>query len=449
MKTRFLFFGLYLMHLSTTAQNETRNWCFSYGQHIYFDTSSVQILPNCSITGEPASCISDSSGNLLFYTNGETVWNKLNNVIQNGSGLHGSFSATQCLIVKQPLSDSLYYVFYADGWGGSSGANYAIVDISQNDGLGAVISKNNLLFTPSSEKFSAIKNTNDIDIWVMTRTVNPPVFKAYSLTGSGLNTTPVISYDATSENTGIGQMKFSHDGTMLALGITDMSQYELLYFDASTGLLSNPKLSNVFPFFGGGVTYGVEFSPNDNILYGALTLPPVLLKFDLTSGGNLLLNYTVIDTSSSSTLGSLQLAIDGNIYLGRNDSRYLGVIHNPNSWTLSNYVDDGLALNNTTSRTLPNFEQSLLRKEKPSIKHPPMQENFLIYPNPFEQDININGSYEILEVTVNDLFGRTVFSKQFSKSDMSKVELNYLPSGLYLISILSNHQRVSKLIQKK
>src|SRR6185369_6160968 len=99
MKSNILLIILILVHVFANAQNEIKHWCFGSGQHLLFDTTSVQVLSNCAIsTGEAASSISDKSGNLLFYINGETVWNKSNQVMQNGSGLNGSESATQCLI---------------------------------------------------------------------------------------------------------------------------------------------------------------------------------------------------------------------------------------------------------------------------------------------------------------------------------------------------------------
>ena len=431
------------------AQNETRNWCFGYGHHIYFDTNSVQILPTSSTRGEPAASISDSSGNLLFYTNGGSIWNKLNHVMENGGGLVGSFSATQCLIVKQPLSNTLYYVFYTDGWGGNEGANYAIVDMSLNDGLGSVISKNNLLFTPASEKFSAVKHANDTSIWVMTRTVKPPVFKAYALTKKGLNPRPVISYDNTTDTTGIGQMKFSHNGSKLALGISDMHCFEILDFDASTGILSNPYLSPPFPTRG---TYGVEFSPNDSILYCTRNSERAIFKYDLRVSGNPLLNHTLMASSGSPGIGQLQLAIDGNIYVGREESNYLGAIHNPNSWTMANYVDNGLNLQKRSNWSLPNFDQSLLKNVlteiATSVSAINNQNYFTVFPNPFNQEINIEASFEFSEITVRDIYGRVVFQKQLNNANKLNTDLNEVPNGNYFVAISSKENLRSVLVVK-
>src|SRR6185436_8155834 len=446
-----------LINLFVNAQNETKHWCFGGGQHLLFDTSSVQVVSNCSITTpEAASSISDSSGNLLFYTNGEKIWNKLNQVMQNGNGLNGNWSATQCLIVKHPLSDSLYYIFYADGWG-LGGAYYAIVDMSFNSGLGSVVSKNNLLFTPSSEKFSAIKNSNDTDVWVMTRTANPTFFKAYLLTTNGLNLSPVTSNIGIPEFVGIGQMKFSHNGKKLALANVDTSCFELFDFNASSGIVSNAYLSSHFttPNVMGGLTYGVEFSPNDSILYCTLNFPPAILKYDLTVSGNPLLNYTMIDTSSCFSLGALQLALDGNIYVGRDDlsgsNGALSVIHYPNSWNFSNYIDSSLALNNYGNWSLPNFEQSLFRNvpsnTPTSIQNISSKTNFSVYPNPFTSQISISVKKDKEEaLIIRNTLGQVVYKTQERK--LNSIDLSFLSKGIYLLDIIIDGERTMKKIVK-
>ncbi|MFC7667853.1 hypothetical protein ACFQT0_10980 [Hymenobacter humi] len=49
---------------------------------------------------------------LLFYTNGETVWNRKHQPMPNGRKLMGSGSSTQsALIVPDPGSGNVFYIF--------------------------------------------------------------------------------------------------------------------------------------------------------------------------------------------------------------------------------------------------------------------------------------------------------------------------------------------------
>jgi len=93
---------------------------------------------------EGCSAISDANGNLLFYTDGIDVWNKLHFVMPNGSGLMGGYgSSTQSsLIVPKPNDSLRFYIFTADEDVGPNGFRYSEVDITLNGGLGDVTLKN-------------------------------------------------------------------------------------------------------------------------------------------------------------------------------------------------------------------------------------------------------------------------------------------------------------------
>ena len=64
-------------------------------------------------SGEGSSSISDSNGQLLFYTDGVTVWDKNNAVMQNGTGLMGNGSSTQSALIV-PCTCDKYFIFTTD-----------------------------------------------------------------------------------------------------------------------------------------------------------------------------------------------------------------------------------------------------------------------------------------------------------------------------------------------
>src|SRR4051812_40044168 len=92
-----------LLMLSTIAfltpafsQHQTDNWFFGVNAGINFSTgAAVDFNGSALNTTEGCSSMSDAAGNVLFYTDGVSVWNKNNQVMPNGTGLLGSTSSTQ------------------------------------------------------------------------------------------------------------------------------------------------------------------------------------------------------------------------------------------------------------------------------------------------------------------------------------------------------------------
>src|SRR5437868_1964390 len=117
----FMFLGIVFNSPQTFAQKESYNWYFGANAGITFNTDPPTALTNGAInTTEGCSSISDDKGNLLFYTDGMTVWNKNHQVMDNGSGLNGDNRSTQsAVVIKLPESNSLYYIFTASEQGGN------------------------------------------------------------------------------------------------------------------------------------------------------------------------------------------------------------------------------------------------------------------------------------------------------------------------------------------
>lgn len=354
------------------AQREGNIWYFGNKAGLDFNNGSPVILTNSSLRAfEGSASIADANGNLLFYTDGVTVRNRLHQVMVNGTGLMGDSSSTQSgIIVPQP-GNSLYYIFTVDNTGGPDGLRYSVVDMTQEKSLGAITSKNNLLTTPVTEKITAVKHRNNIDTWVIAHGWNSNTFYAYLITRSGISNAnrPVVSKVGTTHtgsftNT-IGYLKSSPDGKKLALGIRQMNTYELFDFDHTTGIVSN---ATTFKSTNYNSPYGVEFSPDGSKLYVNSTLNPTAKIYQIDLADNNAV--TLIGASKSPYAGAMQLGPDGKIYVARYEnsivggSKYLGVIHHPDASGMAcTYTDNGLYLGGATSLFgLPNFIQTYFYK---------------------------------------------------------------------------------------
>ncbi len=338
MKKLITLITCFIILSSINAQNEGNVWCFGRGVGIDFNSGVAVPFANTNmVSNEGNATVCDVNGNLLFYTNGVEVWNKNNVVMPNGSGLKGDRSSTQSsLIVKKPGSNTIYYLFTTDNVGGRDGLSYSEVDISLNGGLGDVNSnKNVFLVSPTCEKVTAIRHKNGVDVWIVTHLSGNNTFRSYLLSSTGLNASfPVntnIGVSVILNTTQVGYLKASRDGSRIAVAHTSMDVLEVFDFNNVTGRLSN-KLS--FTGFGPGGVYGVEFSPNGDLLYvqeKSVSTPTNIFQFNLLAGSQAAINNSKMLVGVATQYGgALQSAPDGKIYHSNLGANTLDVINNPN-----------------------------------------------------------------------------------------------------------------------
>lgn len=362
MKHWLLFTGYFLLTFCCFGQKEGNIWYFGNEAGLDFNSGKPVTLENTRLnTMEGCAVISNEAGQLLFYTDGITIWNARHEAMENGTGLLGDKSSTQsAVIVPQPGNKHIYYVFTVDNVPGTEGIRYSVVDMSKENNAGRIISKNIALQAPVTEKLTAVKHSNNRDIWVLAHGYNNNIFYTYLVTSAGVIAQPVVSASGTIHhgnitNNAIGYMKASPDGKRLALGIRGMKLYELFDFDNNTGKVSNPVTFQTSEY---NTPYGIEFSPDGTKLYINASQNPTanIYQIDLSN------NYrtTLIGSSVSPYAGALQIGPDGKIYFARYQSKYLGIIHYPNAAGENcRYEDDGLYLGGKTSTFgLPNFIQS-------------------------------------------------------------------------------------------
>jgi len=371
-------------------------WYFGYKAGLDFNQATDSIPPTVLTNSQmiaPAGSgiMADGSGNILFYSNGDTVWSRNHSIMLNGTGMGGNRLVTDGpLPIKYPGSPTVpggptrYLLFTQDAAGGPKGLSYSEILINPGQQGEVVATAKNLPLTQgTTEKMTGVLHENGCDVWIIVHgwgtatsgTANRgDSFLAYRVTPAGVQTTPIISTIGALHAPGIGvqgyrgQMKVSPDGKQLAVArfsdtaATDSSStVELFAFDPATGVVSGRKALDS----GAGRYYGVEFSPSRSRLYATVNSPPQLLQFDLNAT-NIPASKQVIPLNQTTpvNLGSMQAAPDGKIYVARENQPALGFITYPDSLgALAAYADDSLQLGGRRSGLgLPNFNQtSLLR----------------------------------------------------------------------------------------
>jgi len=372
------------------AQKQGNIWYFGDKVGLDFNSGSPVILTNGQTYlvdspphSEGTAVMSDSSGSLLFYTNGVKVWNRSHMVMPHGDSLAGHPSSTQAaLIVPLPGSKRLYYIFTTAAFQSpSQSLRYSVVDMCLDNGKGDVLStqKNILLLDTVTEKLTGVRHANNTDYWILAHKFYSDAFYAYHLSPGGI-TASVVTHIGSAHPTAtaqigsvIGQMKASPNGKKIALATTNCNPCIAEYFDFND---ANGALSNSVSVHtnSNASYYGVSFSPDNSKLYISSPINANgLYQFDLNAGnGNpdsVRASKYKLPTSTYTQSGggyygnnALQLATNGKIYITRVplQNPFLAVINNPNNAGIScNYADSAIDFNGkSTSYGLPNFIDS-------------------------------------------------------------------------------------------
>lgn len=376
-----------------TAQGEASKWYFGNYAGLDFSSGTPVALNNIPMTGvnlnseEGCTTISNSAGELLFYTNGKIVWNKNHGIMENGTNLGGDQSSTQsAIIIPSPQASDIYYVFTVDEHNTNrQGLSYSVVDMTLNNGLGAVTSRNTNLLRHCAEKITAVRSNNCNEFWVIaygneTGSINYNYnsFFAFKINENGVDPNYIRSTfgDTTGLSDGRGYLKVNAEGDKIAIahqgrGANGTFLYD---FNFTTGEVSNSRpLFPVDDFTGNSYfvePYGIEFSLSGRFLYVTSSFSDnprssVLFQYDLDND-----NAARHISTDETFRGALQMAPNGKIYRSLSinydlGSKYLGVIHNPESLGVAcNYQHNAIDIdpNNEGRKSrqgLPPFVQSM------------------------------------------------------------------------------------------
>lgn len=460
-KLLLILFLLYSFNIF--CQKQGNIWYFGANAGVDFNTGSpIALLDGLSLDNngysEGTSVISDSSGSLLFYTNGQKLWNKNHQVMPNGSNLFGNFSSTQSsIIVPKPNSSQFFYVFTVDDiWENQLqyGFRYSIVDICLDNGLGDIseMQKNILLLDTVAEKVAATKHSNGTDYWIITHKLYSDAFYTYLLTNNGIADT-IVSHIGSVHINAQGQMKVSPNGNKIALAASQAwafpSCFELFDFDNSTGIVSN-HISLTSP---GVIVYGVEFSPNNLNLYASVgsssPLKSGIIEYDLSSGDSVVINnsVTVVHlTTSVLALRGLQLGPDDKIYRVEDWSgKYLQVINSPDSFGLScNFQDSAIYLGGKHGDIgLPTFISNYSYSNTifnctSNINEYNTSKEILVFPNPTSGKFIVK-SKGIGKIEVFNIKGTQIY---FGKE--KEIDLSQESNGIYFIKVITDKQTITK-----
>lgn len=469
MKTKLYSLFLFLLleqfvQGQTSEINRTNHWYFGEGIGLDY-TSGSPVLDTLSPMSQREACavMSDTIGNLLFYTDGDTVWNKNHTMMTNGFGVGCESSTNGAVIVPNPSNNNVYYLFTVDCWEnfGSHGLRYTIIDISADSGRGAILQKNIQLYTPSSEQLAVTRHCNGIDYWVVSHAYSVNKFYAYQVTSSGVDTLPAVTVigDTLPVIKPIGNggsMCFSPNGQKLCF-VNLKEGTRLFDFDLMTGYMQNMVvLSSV------SQEYGCAFSPDNSKLYVSFSgLPnPIgryITQYDLSNNDSLQIvmsqNIVYWVSYAHPDLLGLETSKAGHIKIAFYYRDSIGVLLNPNAYgTACNYQTFPITFNGRICKEqFPNFNTNYYNPNTYICSSGIAETgNSLIkyFPNPISDKLtiaNLKGEYESMNIYSVD--GRCVLFKRIAFADETVVDVQQLSSGVYLMQLAQKDDSKTKSIK--
>jgi hypothetical protein len=345
--------------------------------------------------------ISDQTGQVLFYTDGQSVWDLTGNLMENGDNIGGENGSSQgALAVPVPEEETLFYLFTTQvSATGMNEVKFSLVDIKAENptGVGNVVTKDNFLFSPSTEHTAAL-DAGDTT-WVMFHELGNNTFRAYPVTTNGIGP-PVLSSVGSNHgfNSGAGAMKFNSDGDKLAVTISEggCNKLEIFDFNQRTGELTEYARIDLGC---NGDVYGLEFSEDgDRVLVSYRNGGPGIEEFIIravddddpdaeacpscfgTASTRAQIEACIISTknqlsgTSGLNLGAIQIGPNGQIYVAVvNDNRIGQISVGTGCTAASTFNQSGVEpMPGTSNLGLPSFVQNSGSSiPEPSLAAPP------------------------------------------------------------------------------
>jgi hypothetical protein len=431
--------------------------------------------------------ICDADGNLLCYSNGDNIYNRNYQVMENGSAFYGGneiqgFPGIQSyLLLPLPGSSNKVVYIYGDPeiitLPSGTDAGYikfesALIDMNLNNGLGKVVQREIVAATDSLivGQITATRHGNGRDWWIVVPRYQGNVIYKYLLTPLGLSSSGSQIIPVTP--IGIGQAVFSPDGQWYArfndYGFTDdsYSTFDLYRFDRCAGLLSNriSKTYSTNPL--DGKDGGIAFSNSSRYLY--VSRWDSIFQYD-TQAPDILTSEVVVasydgfsgEYNQPTRFYSLQLAPDNKIYccVANSNSRYLHVIEQPDSVGLAcNVKQHAIHLPVFNNFLLPNLPYYRLDKWEDSPCDTlssvgvhdvnALGQDITLSPNPANNTVRISFGGEIkteCQILLLDLTGRIVATQSAGAgSSQESLSLEKCQSGMYVVQIREDGRPVAQ-----
>lgn len=373
---------LFILSITFSSWGQINNHWQLGNSDINFNNNPPTVNTSGVVSQYGNASMSDANGNLLFYTDGITIWNKNHQIMQNDVSNNYSawrVEAEQPVIIVPYPGQNKYYVFTQinDNIFGQNlyllNYRYMIVDFTTNP-LGQLqvlstgqagsttiyhydkrIYSNEINGQVRQGGLTYAKKNNGDGYWIILSSYQSGL-NCFSLDSSGFNETPIQSLlnDYTIGTSVRTMFKFNTNNLLGILESTSFngadSKFSTINFNNSTGVFSNHNLVNNINPLGQLNANSFEFSADSQKVYFVgqdlivkdLSIPSVVGRKVTT-----LPTLPVIPNYNPFIINSYHIQKDKyeKILIVGDGQNYLSNINDQNSFATSSFNQNFLSLN--------------------------------------------------------------------------------------------------------
>jgi gliding motility-associated-like protein len=322
-----------LLNFILHAQMQHNQLLIGAGSGIDFSTDppSPISVETTTLNDRRNSSISDGSGNLLFYADHFKVFQADGAEMPNGTF---SQFCNESIIVPDPGNSNRYYLIRSRL---NSGIDYSLIDLSLNDGNGAIVEGlKEVSLTNQGGRLMTATKASSPGHWVISvdnaNGSNNCWVRTYSLGVDGISfhEQSSASWAWVSWYNDIDDARISPDCSTIA--VTFKGHYfGLFQYDNESGSVTNSLSASFDNLSSFPTTSRLEFSPSGQYLY-TTSDNSAIVQFDLSSFNGVTINAsstTIASCGFGSCAYDVKLGRDGRIYVLNPAANSIGVINQP------------------------------------------------------------------------------------------------------------------------
>ncbi len=465
--------------MTLNGQNHDFNWILGSGDDnnlLDFSTMPFTIDRQSRPMGMEGSntSMSDSEGNLLFYSNGCYIADSSHDTMMNGGIIApGELQEFYCdgggspwqqgvIALPAPDNDSIYYVFNIDMntpfFGHPTYLSiapyhlyYQKINMNRNNGLGEVVENNGIAVkdTLAHSSVQAVRHANGTDWWVIVPKLQTNCYWVVLVDASGVQPAELKCDGKEWSDVDFGQAAFTPDQKKY-VRYSFYNGIHIYDFDNETGDLSN-SIHVDTPTDDSTTLGGAAISPNSRFLY--ITHPFRVSQYDLEAvnvkdSEEIVAEWDGFQNPFPTIFYLAALAPDGKVYISSTSStKNLHVIHYPDCKGLaSNLEQHGIDLPAFNFASIPNFPH--YRNMPSGIDCDTVQvssndteialKEFKVFPNPSFGDFIVEFSNPIRSgyFSLYDIAGKEVLNVPVNENQLQvEIQAPTHLKGLYFYKI--------------